>query len=402
MLERFWHMTLNNTYEHINDSRQQHNNTNQHKAAYSNNTMTIKDLDPTARNDPEEPPSLSSGLAKALEDVDLEQPVPLTDPRVEEAPPSLFSQPTPLVALAASLPNQDQLSSSSQHKDREFPDVFYCPITKELLEDPVVNSEGDSYERHAISERGDNISSDQQLYYSNRALKQLIDEQIELSGDSIRAGLKRFDRTVRTTFHHLMEKSALPSSTEQHHPLPEAYYCSITFNLMHDPVLDPDGHTYERVAIENWIQVNGKSPATRTALSVNQLYPNRAIQKLLEYEKNRSDDTIHPAILKFKAEKPPQHTDQEMGGNVVANQQGDRGDANSGGGSGTNTNTNTMPTTQAEIDARQTQQNRANCTQFGILVGIIVLILFVPYGLYVAWGICCCVCFMNRQRRQTD
>jgi hypothetical protein len=340
--------------------------------------MTIKDLDPTAARDTPVDPYDPQGTSSTLEE-DLE-PVLLTD-RVEEAPP------TPFVPLAASLP-----TDTLQH--REFPDVFYCPITHELLEDPVVAPDGDSYERHAITERGD-IPDDK--LYTNRALKQLIDEQIELSGDSIRAGFKRFDRTVRTTFHHLLEKSALPSSTErEQHSLPEAYYCSITFNLMHDPVIDPDGHTYERVAIENWIQVNGKSPATRTPLTVDALYENRAIATLLEEEKNRPEETIHPAILKFKTEKPPQRTDAEMGGNVVAAAaEGDRRSPH-------HPSSSTLPTTQAEIDAGQQQQNRANCTQFGVLIAIIVLILFVPYGLYVAWGICCCVCFFNRRRQQDD
>jgi hypothetical protein len=356
----------------------------------ASSTMTIRDVDPTARDapvDPEDPqpatpsvPARGVTFAKAMED-DL-QPVQLTD-RAEEAPAITYSKPTPFVPLAASLP--------VDLSHREFPDVFYCPITKELFDDPVVSPDGDSYERHAITERGD--IPDEKLY-SNRALKQLIDEQIELSGDSIRAGLKRFDRTVRTTFNHLLEKSALPSGTE-HHPLPEAYYCSITFNLMHDPVIDPDGHTYERVAIENWIQVNGKSPATRTPLTVGDLYENRSIFTLLEQEKNRPEETIHPAIRKFKAEKPPQRTDAEMGGNVVAAAEGNRSQQQQ-----QQHQTSTLPTTQAEIDARQQQQNRANCTQFGVLIAIIVLILFVPYGLYVAWAICCCVCFLNRQRRE--
>lgn len=353
--------------------------------------MTIKDLDPTTASvDPEDPQSKpSSTPARRItfedgEDIDLSmEPVQLTD-RVEEAP---ASNPTPFVPLAASLPAADT-------SDREFPDVFYCPLTHELLEDPVVTPDGDSYERHAITERGD-IPGDK--LYTNRALKQLIDEQIELSGDSLRAGLKRFDRTVRTTFNHLLEKSALPTTTErEHHPLPEAYYCSITFNLMHDPVLDPDGHTYERVAIENWIQVNGKSPSTRMPLTIQDLYENRAISTLLEQEKNRPEDTIHPSIAKLKAEKPPQRTDAEMGGNVVA------AAAESSSNDQQMHPHTTLPTTQAEIDARQRQQNRANCTQFGALITIIALILFVPHGLYIAWAICCCVCFLNRRRRNDD
>jgi hypothetical protein len=144
-----------------------------------------------------------------------------------------------------------------------------------------------------------------------------------------------------------LEKSALPSP--EYHPLPESYYCSITFNLMHEPVIDPDGHTYERVAIENWIRVNGKSPATRSPLTVDQLYPNHAISDLLDEEKNRAEETMHPSIRKFKAETPPRRTDAEMGGNVAA--------AAAAAAGTTGTTTATLPTTQAEINALRDRQN---------------------------------------------
>ncbi|CAF3848769.1 unnamed protein product, partial [Rotaria sordida] len=53
--------------------------------------------------------------------------------------------------------------------------------------------------------------------------------------------------------------------------------CPITYELFHDPVLTPDGHTYERQAIEQWIRSHGTSPITRQPLSIEQLYPNRKI-----------------------------------------------------------------------------------------------------------------------------
>jgi hypothetical protein len=291
------------------------------------------------------------------------------------------AHPAPSAPPGASL----QLSS----RRREFPDPFYCPITEQLLDDPVVIPDGDSYERSAIPARGD-VPSDNQLY-SNRALKSIIDEAVQLSGGSMRAGLKRFDRSVRSNFQQLWEKSALPSP--EYRPLPEAYYCSITFHLMHDPVIDPDGNTYERVAIENWIRINGKSPATRSPLTVDQLYPNHAISNLLDEEKNRSDDTMHPSIRKFKAELPPQRNDAEMGGgNLVAT-------------TTTTTTASRLPTTQAEIDALRDRPNENwMCSAFCVCLAVtVLLILFVPmpYSIYYAVGLCICfVCFSKRQAQQ--
>lgn len=43
----------------------------------------------------------------------------------------------------------------------------------------------------------------------------------------------------------------------------EAFYCPITGIVMTDPVIFPDGYTYERSAIEEWLKKHGNSPYTR-------------------------------------------------------------------------------------------------------------------------------------------
>jgi len=54
---------------------------------------------------------------------------------------------------------------------------------------------------------------------------------------------------------------------------------------MVDPVLAPDGHSYERQAIEEWIEEHGTSPQTRQPMQKNDLVPNRVLLDLiLEYE----------------------------------------------------------------------------------------------------------------------
>lgn len=39
-----------------------------------------------------------------------------------------------------------------------------------------------------------------------------------------------------------------------------SFYCPITQELMTDPVVDPDGNSYERSAIEAWLKNNSTSP----------------------------------------------------------------------------------------------------------------------------------------------
>lgn len=51
---------------------------------------------------------------------------------------------------------------------------------------------------------------------------------------------------------------------------------------MIDPVVDAEGNTYERSAIELWIKDNGTSPVTRNAISLSDLRPNRSLKNALD------------------------------------------------------------------------------------------------------------------------
>lgn len=64
----------------------------------------------------------------------------------------------------------------------------------------------------------------------------------------------------------------------------DALLCPITLALFRDPVVAEDGHTYERTAIEEWIQRNGTSPMTRKPMSLEILIPNYAIKKVLGWQ----------------------------------------------------------------------------------------------------------------------
>ena len=57
--------------------------------------------------------------------------------------------------------------------------------------------------------------------------------------------------------------------------------CPITQNLMKDPVIDPEGHSYERRAILKWLRRSHTSPITREYLVAEMLVPNRALKEIL-------------------------------------------------------------------------------------------------------------------------
>lgn len=57
--------------------------------------------------------------------------------------------------------------------------------------------------------------------------------------------------------------------------------CSITCERFVDPVLAPDGHTYERSAIEAWLKTNGTSPISGEPMADGELRPNWIIKSML-------------------------------------------------------------------------------------------------------------------------
>lgn len=61
-----------------------------------------------------------------------------------------------------------------------------------------------------------------------------------------------------------------------------SYICPITQALMVDPVMDREGNSYERSAIEAWIAARGISPITRSPLSLSDLVVNRSLRSAIE------------------------------------------------------------------------------------------------------------------------
>jgi hypothetical protein len=65
--------------------------------------------------------------------------------------------------------------------------------------------------------------------------------------------------------------------------VPEHFVCSITFDVMLDPVISPSGHSYEREAIERYVRdIKGEDPQTRTPLQLSQLVPNLALRACIQ------------------------------------------------------------------------------------------------------------------------
>ena len=60
---------------------------------------------------------------------------------------------------------------------------------------------------------------------------------------------------------------------------PHEYLCPISHEIMEDPVLCSDGHTYETANIEEWLRNHNTSPLTNLALETNVLIPNDKLRE---------------------------------------------------------------------------------------------------------------------------
>lgn len=63
---------------------------------------------------------------------------------------------------------------------------------------------------------------------------------------------------------------------------PQSAFCSLTYEIMEDPVQDNKGFTYERSAIERWINEKGTNPHTRDPLSKEDLVKNRSLRDTIQ------------------------------------------------------------------------------------------------------------------------
>ena len=103
--------------------------------------------------------------------------------------------------------------------------------------------------------------------------------------------------------------------------VPNEYLCPITLSIMEDPVLMPDGQTYERKAIEAALDLQPYSPVTRQPMKIEDAVPNYALKSLIEaYQakhtpivgQNLSMDQIKIDYFGGKTEPDPKNPSNEL------------------------------------------------------------------------------------------
>ncbi|TNV76976.1 hypothetical protein FGO68_gene15513 [Halteria grandinella] len=62
----------------------------------------------------------------------------------------------------------------------------------------------------------------------------------------------------------------------------QTFYCPISQEIMKDPVMTADGHSYEKKNIEKWLTNNNKSPLTGEVLTNKALIPNHSLRSTIK------------------------------------------------------------------------------------------------------------------------
>ncbi|CAI5992410.1 unnamed protein product [Closterium sp. NIES-64] len=69
---------------------------------------------------------------------------------------------------------------------------------------------------------------------------------------------------------------------------PSVLFCPITQEMMVNPVLAADGHTYEQEAIKSWLETSDMSPMTNQKLPSKDLVPNHAVRSMIQDWRQRN------------------------------------------------------------------------------------------------------------------
>lgn len=81
------------------------------------------------------------------------------------------------------------------------------------------------------------------------------------------------------------------------------FRCPLTLDIMNDPVMDPEGNSYERTAIEEWLSRHGSSPLTHTRMTVADLTPNVTLRNVIQDLMSRKGGRVFKKSRKQRGKK---------------------------------------------------------------------------------------------------
>jgi U-box domain len=305
--------------------------------------------------------------------------------------------------------------SEDEEETTIFPSICYCPITKKIMVDPVVDPSGTSFEKDAVMMLRQSSDGDELItYYPNRALKAYIEALHLINNNSSNDDDDDDDGSIMGTLQKKLgtivcknywdpllfledkaSSSSMPSPSlgqqQSSRSLPDEFYCALILDLPHEPVIDPDGYTFEQAAIVHWVQHNADSPITRKPLAVNQLRDNDAVLSILLLESQKPDNSIHPCIQGWKEEllsPPPSLVPSSalMETTTINNSRAFQASSSDMYGTTTGSQVMVYPTTQEEMEEQRRRRVRNEMEeqrkQLHRRVFAVVVLLMLPFSMF--------------------
>jgi hypothetical protein len=180
------------------------------------------------------------------------------------------------------------------------PAEFICPLTKEVMHDPVMSRYGDSFERNAILawlDEGNHFCPvtgkplRPSCLVSNKNLEWKIRCWFHEHGREAPRRHDNDDDDEPKCLHHFSGFVTVP---------PTRFLCPLTKKLMRDPVMTKDGKHYERTAILQYLDEHQDTcPENGTPLKPHNLVPDHHLQwEIHTWLQNYSaeDDEPLPAL----------------------------------------------------------------------------------------------------------
>ena len=89
--------------------------------------------------------------------------------------------------------------------------------------------------------------------------------------------MKECDEETRKSTYSVQQKSRRLQGMK----IRDEFLCPITYELLREPVVALDGHTYEKSAIEKWLKSNHTSPRSGEIME-DSIIPNTNLKKLIQ------------------------------------------------------------------------------------------------------------------------
>ncbi|KAJ9255727.1 hypothetical protein DTO212C5_9117 [Paecilomyces variotii] len=94
---------------------------------------------------------------------------------------------------------------------------------------------------------------------------------------------KALREEAEKNIHNVREAFRISSNGDiQERVVPDYLVDGITFEIMHDPVVTPSGHSFDRIGIEKHVERAGVDPITRVPMTVKDLRPNYTLKAVCE------------------------------------------------------------------------------------------------------------------------